>query len=114
MSPVEPLGEWMDAALAGAPPELALRIRRALPDGWRDVSGAEAGAVTMQAAVSELHVLLERGCETRWAAPGLLTVDALVTHACELIARAGDDIESTCARVIREIVTVHAPTDETR
>ena len=114
MTAVESLGEWMDSALAGAPPDLALRIRSALPDGWRDVTGAEAGAVTMRAAVNELHVLLERGCETRWAAPGLLTVDALVTHACELIARAGDDIDMASARLIGEIVAVHAPADETR
>ncbi|HEY5088123.1 MAG TPA: hypothetical protein VII66_12260, partial [Gemmatimonadaceae bacterium] len=50
-------------------------------------------AILTAAAAAELRGLLERGCETRWAAPGLLTVDALVTYACELLACAGADVD---------------------
>ena len=102
------LGEWMDTALVDAPPDLAIRIESALHEGWRDEPASSGSAVMMDAAVTELKVLLARGCETRWAAPGLLAVDALVTHACELVARAGDDVDAGCEQMIRQIVGVAA------
>lgn len=89
----ERLGEWLDGALTGAPQELAVRIRTALPAGWRDADLEQGSAMLRDAASSELRVLLERGCESRRAAAGLLTVDALVTYACELLALSGAGIE---------------------
>ena len=103
MTSTELLGEWMDAALAAAPQDLAMRIRTSLPDGWRDVAVGSAAPVLVDAAAAELRILLARGCDTRWAAPGLLAVDALVTHACELIAIVGTDIDEETDFIIERI-----------
>ncbi|MEO7216696.1 MAG: hypothetical protein ABI026_00710 [Gemmatimonadaceae bacterium] len=86
------LGEWFDHALADVPGELAVRIRTALHPEWRDMYLGGGAEVVGEAAVAELGSLLQRGCDTRRAAPSLLTVDALVTYACELLAVNGDDI----------------------
>lgn len=104
----------MDSALADAPPDLVLRVRSALPEGWRDVKTADSSDIALRAAVNELRVLIERGCDTRGAAPGLLAVDALVTQACELAARAGEDIDAASGRMISQIVSVNVGKDATR
>jgi hypothetical protein len=57
----------------------------------------------VEAAATELPGLLERGCEARWAAPGLLTVDALVTYACELLATGGGDIDAGTADILDRV-----------
>lgn len=103
MSSMEPLGEWMDAALSAAPADLAIRMRASLPDGWRDIPVESAAPVLVDAAAAELSVLLARGCDTRWAAPGLLTVDALVTHACELFAIAGTDMDEATNSIMERL-----------
>jgi hypothetical protein len=99
----ERLGEWLDGALTDAPQELAVRIRTALPVGWRDASLEQGSIILKDAAASELRVLLERGCETRRAAAGLLTVDALVTYACELLALSGAEIEPGAIAILDAI-----------
>ncbi len=90
----EQLGDWLDREVARVPQDLAVRIRAALPANWRTSAVADGPAILTGAATEELRRLLTRGCETRWAAPGLLTVDALVTYACELLALTGADIDS--------------------
>jgi len=97
------LGAWLDDALTSVPQELAVRIRTALPGGWRDADLEQGSGILRDAAASELRVLLERGCETRRAAAGLLTVDALVTYACELLALSGADIEAGSIAVLDAI-----------
>ena len=99
----ERLGEWLDGALADAPQELAVRIRSALPAGWRDATLEQGSTILKEAAASELRVLLERDCESRRAAAGLLTVDALVTYACELLALSGADIASGTIAILDAI-----------
>ncbi|MEO7042680.1 MAG: hypothetical protein ABI035_10505 [Gemmatimonadaceae bacterium] len=99
----ERLGAWLDGALTNAPQELAVRIRTALPGGWRDADLEQGSAILRDAAASEMRVLLERGCETRRAAAGLLTVDALVTYACELLALSGAEIDSGSTAILDAI-----------
>lgn len=99
----ERLGQWLDGALSSAPQELAVRIRTALPAGWRDADLEQGSAMVRDAAASEMRVLLERGCETRRAAAGLLTVDALVTYACELLALSGAEIEAGSIAILDAI-----------
>jgi hypothetical protein len=94
------LGAWLDSALADAPGELAVRVRGALPETWRDARLSDASRLLTDAAVAELRSLLARGCETRHAAPGLLTVDALVTYACEALAESGGDIQAGTASMV--------------
>lgn len=86
------LGEWLDNALSDVPGELAVRIRTALPPEWREADLPSAAELLGEAAVAELGLLLQRGCDTRRSAPALLTVDALMTYACELLALSGGDI----------------------
>lgn len=99
----ELLGDWLEPELAGVPHALAARIRTALPSDWRRVLLVDGPALLADAAAAELRGLLERGCETRLAAPGLLTVDALVTYACELIASSGADIDSGTSMILNTI-----------
>ncbi|MEO7102921.1 MAG: hypothetical protein ABI311_05895 [Gemmatimonadaceae bacterium] len=99
----ERLGEWLDGALTNAPQELAVRIRTALPAGWRDANLEQGSTILKDAAASELRILLGRGCETRRAAAGLLTVDALVTYACELLALSGAEIEQGSIAILDAI-----------
>jgi hypothetical protein len=99
----ESLGAWLDSALESAPQELAVRIRAVLPPDWRTAPLADASALLADAAARELRGLLERGCEERWAAPGLLVVDALITYACELVALSGGDIEAGTAAILNTI-----------
>lgn len=105
----ESLGRWLDHKLESVPQELAVRIRAVLPSDWRDVPVAEASALVTDAAARELRGLLERGCEQRWAAPGLLVVDALVTYACELASFSGSDIESSTAVILNTIAATLPP-----
>ena len=100
----ESLGDWLDGELARAPQELAVRVRNALPEAWRSAPLASGSAILANAAAAELRDLLERGCDTRWAAPGLLTVDALVTYACQLLTVTGADIDSATMSVLSTIV----------
>jgi len=100
----ELLGDWLDRELAGVPQELGMRVRTALPAAWQSASLMDGAAILTAAAAGELRTLLERGCETRWAAPGLLTVDALVTYACELLALAGSNIDAGTADILNTIV----------
>lgn len=97
------LGDWLDEELAKAPPELAVRIRTALPANWRDADLERGSAILTDVAASELRSLLERGCETRRAAAGLLTVDALVTYACELLAVSGAGIDDGMIAILDAI-----------
>lgn len=99
----ERLGEWLDGALTDAPQELAVRIRTALPAGWRDANLEQGSAILKDVAAVEMRTLLDRGCETRRAAAGLLTVDALVTYACELLALSGAEIESGSIAILDAI-----------
>jgi hypothetical protein len=87
------MGEWLDGELGGVPPELAARIRRSLATGWESLSLASAPRALCDAATAELRALLEQGCESRTAAAPLLTVDALVTLACQALAASAADIE---------------------
>lgn len=103
--PNELLGDWLDREVTGVPQELVVRIRAALPADWRTASIADAPAILTGAAAKELRRLLERGCETRWAAPGLLTVDALVTYACQVIALTGADVESAAMASLKTITS---------
>jgi hypothetical protein len=105
----ESLGEWLDPMLESAPQELAVRIRAVLPPDWRNVPVTGAPALLSDAAARELRGLLERGCEERWAAPGLLVVDALITYACELIALSGGDIEAGTAVIVDTIAATLPP-----
>lgn len=105
MSAPDSLGEWLDSALGDVPADLSLRLVGALPEGWREVAVADAADVVMGAAVNELRILLAQGCETRWAAPRLLAVDALITHACELVALAGKDMDKSSERMTEQIVS---------
>jgi hypothetical protein len=100
---MESLGEWLDREVETVPQELAARIRAALPAEWRSTSRAGGSTVLVEAAATELRGLLERGCEARWAAPGLLTVDALVTYACELLATGGGDIDAGTADILDRV-----------
>jgi hypothetical protein len=105
----EKLGDWLERELAGAPQELAVRVRTSLPSAWRDATLLEAPMLLANAAAAELAGLLERGCETRRAAPALLTVDALVTYACQALALSGADIEGGTLAIL-ECVAVTLPT----
>lgn len=105
------LGVWLDGELAAVPQELAVRIRAVLPSDWRDARIADGPVLLTNAASRELGGLLERGCEKRWAAPGLLVVDALVTYACELLALSGADIDAGTAAILDAIVRT-LPTGE--
>ena len=105
----ESLGSWLDHKLESVPQELAVRIRAVLPSDWRDTPVAEAAPLLTGAAAQELRGLLERGCEKRWAAPGLLVVDALITYACELAALSGSDIESGTAAILNAIAAALPP-----
>jgi len=105
----ELLGEWLDRELDGVPQELAVRIRTALPPDWRSTTVTRAPAVLAGAAATELRGLLERGCDARWAAPGLLTVDALVTYACQMLAYCGADIDAGAVGVLNSISLTLAP-----
>ena len=107
----ESLGAWLDGELEAVPQELAVRIRAVLPSDWRDASIAGGPALLTDAAARELGGLLERGCEQRWAAPGLLVVDALVTYACELVAFSGADIDAGTAAILNTMVKT-LPTGE--
>ena len=102
----ESLGAWLDRQLATVPQDLAVRVRAAIPETSRSAPSAEGPDILAAAAASELRHLLERGCETRWAAPGLLTVDALISYACELLAGTGADMETGTEDIVRRIVAV--------
>ena len=99
----EMLGEWLDRALSDVPSELAVRIRTALPSNWRDADFESAPEILGGAAVAELDLLLQRGCDSRRSAPALLTVDALVTYACELLALVGTDIDARTSALLDAI-----------
>jgi hypothetical protein len=99
----ESLGDWLDSALSGVPQELAVGIRAALPANWRDAALIDGTSILTEAAMGELRGLLDRGCETRHAAAGLLTVDALVTYACELLAYTGADIDAATIAILDAI-----------
>ncbi|HEY8312225.1 MAG TPA: hypothetical protein VIG47_16785 [Gemmatimonadaceae bacterium] len=99
------LGEWLDGELATAPNELAVRLRSMLPQDWRTVTMERAPSVLADAAATELRDLLQRGCDTRWAAPGLLAVDALVTFACEALAISGGDIGAGTADILERVTS---------
>ncbi|HWG35401.1 MAG TPA: hypothetical protein VN650_14625 [Gemmatimonadaceae bacterium] len=107
----ESLGAWLDGKLESVPQELAVRIRAVLPPDWRSASIADAPSVFTDAASRELRGLLERGCEERWAAPGLLVVDALVTYACELVALSGGDMDAGSVAILNSVVAT-LPSDE--
>lgn len=102
----ELLGAWLDRRLESVPQELAVRIRAVLPPDWRNSYTEQAPALLADTAARELRGLLERGCEERWAAPGLLVVDALVTYACELIALSNRDIETDSAALLDTMLSV--------
>ena len=97
------LGGWFDNALVDVPGELSVRIRSALPPEWRDMYLGRGAEVVGEAAVAELGSLLQTGCDTRRAAPSLLTVDALVTYACELLAVNGDDIDAGATALLNAL-----------
>ncbi len=105
----ESLGPWLDGKLESVPQELAVRIRAALPSEWRAAPIADAASLLTDAASWELRGLLERGCEERWAAPGLLVVDALVTYACELVALSGGDMDAGSVAILNSVVATLAP-----
>jgi hypothetical protein len=105
----ELLGDWLDNELEEVPQELAVRIRAALPPDWRVATVIRGASVLADAAATELRGLLERGCDTRWAAPGLLTVDALVTYACELLAYCGADIDADSSRILDTVLQTLTP-----
>lgn len=107
----ELLGDWLDRELQGVPQELAVRIRGSLPANWRGVPSGEGATVMADAAARELSGLLERGCETRWAAPGLLTVDALVTYACELATLSGEEVDVTALAIADTVARVFETRD---
>jgi hypothetical protein len=107
----ESLGPWLDRKLESAPQELAARIRAVLPSDWRDAPLRDGHVLLTGAAAAELRGLLERGCEERWAAPGLLVVDALVTYACEIVAFSGGDIAAGAAS-IRDTMADSLPPQE--
>jgi hypothetical protein len=96
----------LDRELAVVPPDLAERIHAAVRGEARAAPVADGARILTDAAARELRSLLDRGCETRWAAPGLLTVDALVTYACELLARSGADMCEGTANMVNTIIKV--------
>lgn len=112
MTSATTLGDWLDIELSSVEQGLAVRVRAALPPGWRDAPVSEAAALFTDAAVGELSLLLERGCETRWAAPSLLAADALATYACELLAVAGGDVGREAEKVFHAISAVLPQPDE--
>ena len=103
------MGEWMDAALSSVAQDLAARIRLVLPAEWRTVSVANGSALLAGAAATELRELLDRGCDTRHSAPALLTVDALVSYSCELLAVTEADISAGSMDVLHTVVTAVPP-----
>ena len=105
----ESFGAWLDRKLESVPQELAVRIRAVLPSDWRNAAIADAPSMLTVAASGELRGLLERGCEERWAAPGLLVVDALITYACELVALSGGDIETESVTILNTVVATLPP-----
>ncbi len=110
-APAETLGAWLDGELGGAPQELAVRIRAVLPSDWRDVGIPHAPQVLVDAAARELRSLFERGCDQRWAAPGVLVVDALVTYACQLVAVSGADIDASMRSLLNTLTKTLPPED---
>ena len=102
----ETLGVWLDRRLESVPQALAVRVRAVLPPDWRNSPVEQASALLADIAARELRELLDRGCEERWAAPGLLVVDALVTYACELIALSDGDIETDSVALLDTMVSV--------
>lgn len=102
--PAESLGEWLDWQLATVPQELAVRIRAAIPEESTDATLVEGPAVLASWAARELRILLERGCDTRSAAPALLAVDALISYACELLAGTGADMKAGTEDMVQRII----------
>lgn len=99
----EVLGDWLERSLSNVPQELAVRIRAALPLGWCNARLSNGPAILTAAAAGELRKLLDSGCDSRSAAPGLLTVDALVTYACELLAYSGENIDAGSLEILNAI-----------
>lgn len=88
------LAEWVEQQLEDVESALASRIRVAL--GPNDVAATlrDAPQVLLRAATARLEALVTDGCVARESAIELLTVDALVTLACEALAEAQDDVEA--------------------
>ena len=106
------LGAWLDGELGEVDHDLADRIRRSLATGWEQMSLASGPRMLCDAALAELRPLLEHGCEARAAATPLLTVDALVTLACEALAQSGGDIEAGADAMLAELgATLPQPDD---
>lgn len=103
------MGEWMDAALSSVAQDLAARIRLVLPAEWRAVAVVDGPALLASVAATELRDLLERGCDTRHSAPALLTVDALVSYSCELLAATGADISAGSMDVLHTVIAAVPP-----
>ncbi|MDQ2890531.1 MAG: hypothetical protein M3R65_08255 [Gemmatimonadota bacterium] len=112
MTPTGSVGDWLNASLLDAPPDLARRMRASIPSEGTSASVASGVEVLASAAASELRALLADGCGDRSAAPGLLTVDALVTQACELLAVTGEDVESGALIVLERLMQGAAEWDE--
>jgi hypothetical protein len=100
------LGGWLERELVDAPPDLAVRVRAALPSEWQSVPLGDGPSLLAEAAANELRDLLRRGCETRRSAPGLLTADALITAACGLLAATGADMDSGTLDILNTVARV--------
>lgn len=103
MTDEESLGSWLERRLIAVDDELAMHIRSAVPATAFSVSVVDGAEALGAAAATALEVLLARGCETRASAIDLLTVDALVTYACEVAADTDGDVAGRADLVLRQV-----------
>ena len=100
------LADWVDARLEGVERELAMRVRSAIADVASEATVLDAPRSLIAAAVARLAPLATDGCTARESAADLLTVDALVTLACEALADGSmsvDDIADGATVMVRAI-----------
>jgi hypothetical protein len=96
-----------DAALgfsAEVPERLRHRVAALLAD--RRGQGAADPDTILQVVVAATRDLLERQPGDRGTALDLLAVDALVTHAMELIAARPGEFEARCLDAMRRLSTI--------
>ena len=92
---------WLEARLAGAPPELAEAVRGLIREVrvGEAVEGADVPGVLAAAALTGLDGVLAEAAPAREAALRLLAADASLTYAFEAAASLGTDVEALALRI---------------
>lgn len=93
--------DWLSQLDSAAPEELVSAMRNAL----NERTGSPTAADLLDAAERALDKVLRTDCETRASALGLLTVDALMTHALELASKDPNTPEDFPEQALRRITS---------